>query len=64
MTARPAMARPSGVRKNPAVRPPGADAHRRLLLRSKSHQLAEYLRDSIRQGRLVEPLPGMRRWSR
>jgi hypothetical protein len=57
------MARSSAVRKNPAARPPGADAHRRLLLLSKSHQLADYLRDAIRQDRLVEPLPGMRRWS-
>ena len=58
------MARPTGVKKKPArPRPPSADAHRRLLLRSKAHQLAEYLRDCIQQDRLVEPLPGMRQWS-
>ena len=32
-------------------------------LRSKSEQLAEYLRDHIRRGELAEPLPGTRLWS-
>ena len=35
-----------------------------MRLQSKPRQLAEYLRQSIRQGRLAEPLPGMREWSR
>ncbi len=30
--------------------------------RSKGGQLTEYLRQAIRDGQLVEPLPGMRRW--
>lgn len=34
-----------------------------MRLNSKPHQLADYLRESIRQGRLVTPLPGMRLWS-
>lgn len=34
-----------------------------LLLRSKAHQLAEYLRDRLRARQLATPLPGMRAWS-
>lgn len=35
-----------------------------MRLQSKPHQLAEFLRQSIRHGKLAEPLPGMRLWSR
>lgn len=35
-----------------------------MRLQSKPMQLADYLRQSIRHGKLVEPLPGMREWSR
>ncbi len=34
-----------------------------LLLRSKAHQLAEYLRNRLRDRQLASPLPGMRAWS-
>lgn len=63
----PAIARSSALKKKPAAHAgiPGNEVRRhRLLLHSKAHQLAEYLRDSIRQGRLAAPLPGMRLWSR
>ena len=33
-------------------------------LRSRSEQLANHLRDCILRWQLVEPLPGMRAWSR
>jgi hypothetical protein len=35
-----------------------------MRLQSKPYQLAEFLRQSIRHGKLAEPLPGMRLWSR
>ncbi len=35
-----------------------------MRLQSKPLQLAEYLRQSVRHGKLEEPLPGMREWSR
>ncbi|MDB6167599.1 MAG: hypothetical protein JWM88_463 [Verrucomicrobia bacterium] len=41
-----------------AARPPG------LALRSKVAQLADYLRNSITEGTLVEPVPGTRGWSK
>lgn len=40
-----------------------AQASAGLFLRSKAHQLAEYLRERLRTGQLATPLPGMRAWS-
>ncbi len=53
-------------KKAPATAKPARAANRDsslLRLHSKARQLAEYLRASIRDGRLTTPLPGMRLWS-
>lgn len=42
---------------------PTAEKSAALLLRSKAHQLAEYLRERLRTRQLATPLPGMRAWS-
>ena len=48
--------------KGESHRPKTARSHP-LVLRSKSTQLVEYLRESIQRGSLPEPLPGGRLWS-
>ncbi len=53
---------PSRTAASPAGRSPGGDSGARPWWRSKGGQLTEYLRQAIRDGQLVEPLPGMRRW--
>ena len=44
--------------------PPANDFALDYLLRSKVAQLADYFRKSIQQGKLLEPMPGTRLWSR
>ena len=58
---KPYMSR-AGKPRSPTPALPTEDSAMRL--QSKPHQLAEFLRQSIRLGKLAEPLSGMRSWSR
>jgi len=62
----PPLAAMSPGKRSPASQSPARRrnaAPHQLILRSKSVQLTEYLRDLIQKRRLPEPLPGGRLWS-